>query len=145
MSQNHQSHLPFSLFNWIFYCFFIRVCVSNQAIEHSQYVHDIHHVIIDNLQFMMGTGSDPRTFDKYWKQDEIIASFRTFATRRNCHVSLVIHPRKVSDGILENKIDTRHFKLMNSLWSKLIPMDLAQIATNNFPKMMENHQRIRKK
>lgn len=67
-----------------------------QAIEHSQYVHDIHHVIIDNLQFMMGTGNDPRTFDKYWKQDEIIASFRTFATRRNCHVTLVIHPRKVS-------------------------------------------------
>lgn len=71
----------------VVYCF--------QAIEHSQYVHDIHHVIIDNLQFMMGTGSDPRNFDKYWKQDEIIAAFRTFATRRNCHVTLVIHPRKV--------------------------------------------------
>lgn len=70
-------------------------CRSKQAIEHSQYVHDIHHVIIDNLQFMMGTGNDPRTFDKYWKQDEIIASFRSFATRRNCHVTLVIHPRKV--------------------------------------------------
>lgn len=43
----------------------------------------------------MGTGSDPRSFDKYWKQDEIITAFRTFATRRNCHVTLVIHPRKV--------------------------------------------------
>lgn len=67
-----------------------------QAVEHSQYVHDIQHVIIDNLQFMMGTSQDPRNFDKYWKQDEIISSFRTFATRRNCHVTLVIHPRKVS-------------------------------------------------
>ncbi|XP_031631440.1 twinkle protein, mitochondrial [Contarinia nasturtii] len=64
-----------------------------EAIEHSQYVHDIHHVIIDNLQFMMGT-SDPRSLDKYWRQDEIIAAFRTFATKRNCHVTLVIHPRK---------------------------------------------------
>lgn len=70
-----------------------------KAIEHSQYVHDIHHVIIDNLQFMMGTGNDPRSFDKYWKQDEIIAAFRTFATRRNCHVTLVIHPRKVSQDL----------------------------------------------
>lgn len=44
---------------------------------------------------MMGTSDEPRHFDKYWKQDEIIAAFRTFATRRNCHVTLVIHPRKV--------------------------------------------------
>lgn len=72
-----------------------KIIFPPQAIEHSQYVHDIHHVIIDNLQFMMGTGSDPRHFDKYWRQDEIIAAFRSFATRRNCHVTLVIHPRKV--------------------------------------------------
>lgn len=69
-----------------------------QAIEHAQYVHDIHHVIIDNLQFMMGTSEESRHMDRFWKQDEIIAGFRTFATRKNCHVSLVIHPRKVSVG-----------------------------------------------
>lgn len=44
---------------------------------------------------MMGTSNDARFLDKYSKQDEIISSFRTFATRRNCHVTLVIHPRKV--------------------------------------------------
>lgn len=71
--------------------------VVMEAIEHAQYVHDIHHVIIDNLQFMMGTSDDPRHIDRYWRQDEIIASFRTFATRRNCHVTLVIHPRKERD------------------------------------------------
>lgn len=68
-----------------------------EAIEHAQYVHDIHHVIIDNLQFMMGTTDESRHMDRFWKQDEIIAAFRTFATRKNCHVTLVIHPRKERD------------------------------------------------
>ncbi|KFB51804.1 pom1 [Anopheles sinensis] len=68
-----------------------------EAIEHAQYVHDIQHVIIDNLQFMMGVQEDTKHLDRYWKQDAIIASFRTFATKRNCHVTLVIHPRKERD------------------------------------------------
>uniref|UniRef100_A0A182NW93 DNA 5'-3' helicase n=1 Tax=Anopheles dirus TaxID=7168 RepID=A0A182NW93_9DIPT len=68
-----------------------------EAIEHAQYVHDIQHVIIDNLQFMMGVLDESKHLDRYWKQDAIIASFRTFATRRNCHVTLVIHPRKERD------------------------------------------------
>lgn len=66
------------------------------AIDHAQYVHDINHVIIDNVQFMMGMADEPKHIDRFWKQDAIIASFRTFATRKNCHVTLVIHPRKVS-------------------------------------------------
>lgn len=33
-------------------------------------------------------------FYRFWKQDKIIGAFRTFATKFNCHVSLVIHPRK---------------------------------------------------
>lgn len=43
---------------------------------------------------MMGTSDETRHMDRFWKQDEIVAAFRTFATRKNCHVSLVIHPRK---------------------------------------------------
>lgn len=35
--------------------------------------------------------------DRFWKQDAIVAAFRTFATRQNCHVTLVIHPRKERD------------------------------------------------
>ncbi|XP_055534160.1 mitochondrial DNA helicase [Wyeomyia smithii] len=71
--------------------------VVMDAIEHAQYVHDIQHVIIDNLQFMMGVSEESKHADRYWKQDAIIASFRSFATRKNCHVTLVIHPRKERD------------------------------------------------
>lgn len=64
-----------------------------ETIEHAQYVHDISHVIIDNLQFMMGVSSH-RGGDKFWEQDAIIAAFRGFATKHNVHVTLVMHPRK---------------------------------------------------
>lgn len=73
------------------------------AIDHAQYVHDINHVIIDNVQFMMGMTDEPKHIDRFWKQDAIIAAFRTFATRKNCHVTLVIHPRKVSFKYFYNK------------------------------------------
>ncbi|XP_073822002.1 mitochondrial DNA helicase [Musca autumnalis] len=64
-----------------------------EAIEHAHYVHDISHVIIDNLQFMMGISSTYRN-DKFWEQDNIIAAFRSMATKHNLHVTLVMHPRK---------------------------------------------------
>ncbi|XP_037960945.1 twinkle protein, mitochondrial [Teleopsis dalmanni] len=70
--------------------------VVMEAIEHAQYVHDINHVIIDNLQFMMGISSAHR-LDKFWEQDAVIAAFRSFATNRNVHVTLVMHPRKERD------------------------------------------------
>ncbi|KAI4471863.1 t7-like mitochondrial dna helicase [Holotrichia oblita] len=69
----------------------------NVAVEHATYVHDISHVIIDNVQFMMGLSEDTKHIDRFWKQDLIVASFRNFATRKNCHVTLVIHPRKERD------------------------------------------------
>ncbi|KAG5671648.1 hypothetical protein PVAND_001839 [Polypedilum vanderplanki] len=72
--------------------------VVMEAIEHAQYVHDINHVIIDNVQFMMGTSEESKHLDRFWKQDVIIAAFRTFATKKNCHVTLVIHPRKEKDN-----------------------------------------------
>ncbi|XP_045483624.1 mitochondrial DNA helicase [Harmonia axyridis] len=68
--------------------------VVMEAVEHAAYVHDISHVIIDNLQFMMGVTEESKHMDRYWKQDAIVAAFRTFASRKNCHVTLVIHPRK---------------------------------------------------
>ena len=64
--------------------------------SHAVYVHDIAHVIVDNLQFMMGSDSY-QAVDRFLKQDQIISLFRKFATNMNCHVTLVIHPRKVSD------------------------------------------------
>ncbi|EDV31185.1 uncharacterized protein Dana_GF15234 [Drosophila ananassae] len=63
-----------------------------EAIEHASYVHDVMHVIIDNLQFMMGVST--YRGDKFWEQDAIIAAFRGFATKHNVHVTLVMHPRK---------------------------------------------------
>lgn len=40
---------------------------------------------------------EAKHMDRFWKQDAIIAAFRSFATRKNCHVTLVIHPRKERD------------------------------------------------
>ncbi|XP_030746824.1 twinkle protein, mitochondrial-like isoform X2 [Sitophilus oryzae] len=71
--------------------------VVMEAVEHAAYVHDIAHVIIDNVQFMMGTSEDQRHMDRFLRQDAIVAAFRSFATRKNCHVTLIIHPRKEKD------------------------------------------------
>lgn len=82
------------------------VRVVMDAIEHAVYVHDIAHVIIDNVQFMLGlSGGDTMSAattnsssnDRFYRQDQVVAAFRTFATQRNCHVTLVIHPRKERD------------------------------------------------
>lgn len=61
--------------------------------SHAVYVHDISHVIVDNLQFMMGMDFTEK--NRFFKQDKIVAAFRKFATEKNCHVTLIIHPRKV--------------------------------------------------
>jgi len=62
------------------------------AMAHAVYVHDIAHVIIDNIQFMVG--SQGGALDRFSKQDQCIEKFRKFATLHNVHVTLVIHPRK---------------------------------------------------
>ena len=62
------------------------------AMAHAVYVHDIAHVIIDNIQFMVGSGSG--NIDRFTKQDQCVEMYRKFATLHNVHVTLVIHPRK---------------------------------------------------
>nr|XP_053629424.1 twinkle mtDNA helicase-like isoform X2 [Cherax quadricarinatus] len=54
----------------------------------------IQHVIIDNLQFMLGTCEQQQ--DRWLEQDRAVTAFRRFATLNNCHVTLVVHPKKVS-------------------------------------------------
>lgn len=49
---------------------------------------------------MMGVSESDKFVDRFWKQDAIVAAFRQFATRKNCHVTLVIHPRKERDDDL---------------------------------------------
>ncbi|KAG1680643.1 Twinkle protein, mitochondrial [Nymphon striatum] len=69
-----------------------------KTMSHAVYVYDIQHVIVDNLQFMMGV--ENHNLERYFQQDVIISAFRKFATVQNCHVTLVIHPRKENDGHL---------------------------------------------
>uniref|UniRef100_A0A1B6ML71 DNA 5'-3' helicase n=1 Tax=Graphocephala atropunctata TaxID=36148 RepID=A0A1B6ML71_9HEMI len=69
-----------------------------EAVEHATYVHDISHVVIDNVQFMMGLSEGDSSLDRFYRQDSIIGAFRNFATTANCHVTLVIHPRKEKDA-----------------------------------------------
>ena len=68
------------------------------AMGYAVYVYDIAHVIIDNLQFMMGT--DKGNLDRFYTQDLIISKFRKFASLHNCHLTLVIHPRKEDEDRL---------------------------------------------
>jgi len=46
--------------NFLHFIFFHKL----QAVEHATYVHDIAHVIIDNMQFMMGMSDESRHFDR---------------------------------------------------------------------------------
>ena len=47
--------------------------------SHAVYIYDISHVIVDNLQFMMGALDSG--IDRFIKQDQIISDFRKFATK----------------------------------------------------------------
>ncbi|CAF4780924.1 unnamed protein product [Pieris macdunnoughi] len=71
--------------------------VVMEAVEHARYMYDISHVVVDNVQFMLGLGEE-REGDRYLRQDAVITAFRTFATARHCHVTLVMHPRKERDS-----------------------------------------------
>ncbi len=70
------------------------------AMDYAVYVNDVEHIILDNMQFMisreMGKGSS--SFDKFDVQDIAVAKFRKFATARNVHITLVVHPRKEDEG-----------------------------------------------
>ncbi|KAF1785135.1 P-loop containing nucleoside triphosphate hydrolase [Phytophthora cactorum] len=62
------------------------------AMEYAVYAYDVQHILLDNVQFMMaGQG---RGFDKFERQDAALDKFRKFASSKNVHLTLVIHPRK---------------------------------------------------
>ncbi|XP_063611381.1 mitochondrial DNA helicase-like [Penaeus indicus] len=69
-----------------------------KAMTEAVRVWGIQHVVIDNLQFMLGTSD--QSMDRWWEQDRAVAAFRRFATTHNCHVTLIVHPKKVPDGQL---------------------------------------------
>ena len=63
-----------------------------QIIDYTVEVHGVTHVVLDNLQFMLGTQG--KGFEKFDLQDELVSRLRGLATDKNIHVTLVIHPRK---------------------------------------------------
>jgi twinkle protein len=67
------------------------------AMEYAVYVHDVEHIILDNMQFMITRKPDAKSFDKFDVQDIAIEKFRKFATAKNVHLTLVVHPKKVDD------------------------------------------------
>mmetsp|Transcript_1318 Transcript_1318/g.3115 ORF Transcript_1318/g.3115 Transcript_1318/m.3115 type:complete len:187 (+) Transcript_1318:179-739(+) len=70
------------------------------AMEYSAYVHDVVHIILDNMQFMISRQATPKgsSYDKFDMQDVAIEKFRKFATQHNVRVTLVVHPRKEEVG-----------------------------------------------
>ena len=50
------------------------------------------------MQFMVSRKDMNRSFDKFDVQDVAIEKFRQFATERNVHVTLVVHPRKEAEN-----------------------------------------------
>ncbi|XP_065317715.1 twinkle mtDNA helicase-like isoform X2 [Gordionus sp. m RMFG-2023] len=74
-----------------------------ECMSQAVYLYDISHIVIDNLQFMMGDETSVSSFDRFFKQDAIIAAFRKFATSFNVHITLIIHPRKEISEELTNQ------------------------------------------
>ena len=73
------------------------------AMDYAVYCHDVQHVVLDNLQFMLSgqqlasAPSPHHSLDKFELQDRAVTEFRHFATQRNVHITLVIHPRKEAE------------------------------------------------
>lgn len=70
-----------------------------QTMEFSIKQLGVNHILIDNIQFMIGnqalsTSSNSNKFDRFQYQDLVIGECRKLATKYNCHMTLVIHPRK---------------------------------------------------
>jgi twinkle protein len=67
-------------------------------LEESSEVHEIKHIIIDNLQFML-SNSWRGNFDKFDLFERTITALRTLCNTYPFHVSLVVHPRKEDDNV----------------------------------------------
>ena len=68
------------------------------AMDYATHVHDVQHVILDNMQFMISRKAHNSSYDKFDMQDMAVEKFRKFATEKNIHVTLVVHPRKEEEG-----------------------------------------------
>lgn len=71
-----------------------------QAIDYHVAAQNVQHVIIDNLQFMLGNTGSYSDEQQMMAQEAVFSEFRRLATSKNIHITMVIHPRKV--GCIKN-------------------------------------------
>ncbi|OMJ81488.1 hypothetical protein SteCoe_18056 [Stentor coeruleus] len=67
------------------------------TMDFATYAYDISHIVVDNLQFMLS--GQALGMNKFDLQDSVISKFRNFATDKNVHLTLVIHPKKTDDEL----------------------------------------------
>ena len=67
------------------------------TMNYAVYNFDIQNIVLDNLQFMVGVPT--KQVNKFDYQDEIIHKIRKFATEKNIHLTLVIHPKKTDEAL----------------------------------------------
>jgi twinkle protein len=67
------------------------------TMDFATYAYDIGHIVIDNLQFMLS--GQAIGMNKFDLQDNVISKFRNFATEKNVHLTIVIHPKKIDDDM----------------------------------------------
>lgn len=65
--------------------------------DYAVYVNDVEHIVLDNLQFMLGTSAG-KGFERFDQQERALDLFRQFATSKNVHITLVVHPRKEAEN-----------------------------------------------
>ncbi|OZJ02810.1 hypothetical protein BZG36_04272 [Bifiguratus adelaidae] len=66
-----------------------------QACNHAVWAYDVRHIVLDNLQFMLSQ-QGRSSLERWELQDDAIAEIRRFATQKDVHITLVVHPRKES-------------------------------------------------
>uniref|UniRef100_A0A158QAV8 SF4 helicase domain-containing protein n=1 Tax=Enterobius vermicularis TaxID=51028 RepID=A0A158QAV8_ENTVE len=80
------------------------------AIRHQVIASGIQHVVIDNLQFLVGLATlnneKATALEKYNQQDRFVSLLRGIATDYGPHVTLVVHPRKLE---ADADLDVQHF------------------------------------
>ena len=80
-----------SFFESLFYSTFFKIQIEKTHINLRMFTTEIyqHDLLIWPPPFLLYQSSS--------SQDSIISSFRHFATSKNCHVTLIVHPRKEDD------------------------------------------------
>lgn len=93
-----------------------------QAIKNQVVNNGVQHVVIDNLQFLVGLATlhndKASAIERYNQQDRFVGLMRSMATDYGPHVTMVVHPRKTEVGAFhwrrclqssETELDIQHF------------------------------------